>query len=201
MLLYEELLEKLKALQPDVVAIRSYWNNASIPASFRDLDDQVASADFYKQADKDTVLSKHRKLKQLIELFTAVDTGYNNYRDLLEMFKDDETELQAMAGDIRQLCKQVTLCKLALLLTEPYDGNDCFLSVNSGAGGTESQDWAEMLLRMFLRFCEREGFKTEVLDHQSGEGAGIKSATLHIKGQNAYGFLKAEAGIHRLVRI
>jgi peptide chain release factor 2 len=88
-----------------------------------------------------------------------------------------------------------------LLLQEEHDSKDCYLSINAGAGGTESQDWADILLRMYLRFCERNNFKVAIIDHQSGEEAGIKGATLSISGPNAYGILRAEAGIHRLVRI
>ena len=88
-----------------------------------------------------------------------------------------------------------------LLLKNPEDKNACFLSINAGAGGTESQDWASMLLRMYTRFCERERLKTDLIDFQAGEEAGIKSATLYVTGKNAYGLLKAENGVHRLVRI
>jgi peptide chain release factor 2 len=97
--------------------------------------------------------------------------------------------------------KHVTRFKITLLLSDEQDKSNCFLNINSGAGGTESQDWAEILLRMYVRFCEREGFTANILDYQAGEGAGIKSATVFVKGKNAYGLLKNEQGIHRLVRI
>jgi peptide chain release factor 2 len=201
MLLYEELCEKLKAMQPDIAAIRSYWHSAGVPELFKHFDDQVNQAEFYKQTDKEHVLTQHRKLKQIIDQFNTVDQGYTNYTDLLDMFKDDEAELAAIHVDINRLCKNITKCKLALLLTGENDASNCYISINSGAGGTESQDWTEILCRMFLRFCEREGFKVDIIDYQAGEGAGIKSVTLYIRGENAYGFLKAEVGIHRLVRI
>ena len=87
------------------------------------------------------------------------------------------------------------------MLSKPEDSKNCYVTINPGAGGTESQDWASILLRMYLRFCEREGFRVDTIDYQSGDEAGIKSATLAVKGKNAYGFLKAEHGVHRLVRI
>ncbi|HWI41791.1 MAG TPA: peptide chain release factor 2, partial [Verrucomicrobiae bacterium] len=87
------------------------------------------------------------------------------------------------------------------MLSGPHDRSSCFLSINAGAGGTESQDWALMLLRMYLRYCERKGWKTDITDSLDGDVAGIKSATVTVTGENAYGYLKAEAGIHRLVRI
>ncbi len=201
MILYEELHGILHSVAQDIAAIRMYWKESSIITQFNELDVQVSNPDFYKHLSKDTILTKHRKLKTLIEQFNLIDSGYTNYQDLLEMFKEDDNELKAMKADIAKLAKQIIKCKLMLLLTGEHDTSNCYLNINSGAGGTESQDWAEMLTRMFLRFCEREGFKVEVLDHQAGEGAGIKSATLHVRGENAFGFLKAEMGIHRLVRI
>jgi peptide chain release factor 2 len=120
---------------------------------------------------------------------------------LIELFASNDAELDTFKKDIFALCKKVGKFKLALLLNKEEDHYGCFLSINSGAGGTEAQDWAEMLLRMYLRFCEREGLRVDVLDYQDGEGAGIKSATLFIRAKNAYGLLKSEVGIHRLVRI
>jgi peptide chain release factor 2 len=201
MILYEELHEILQSVAQDITAIRAFWKETTLVSQFNEVDAQVNNPEFYKHPNKETILTKQRKLKTLIEQFNIIDAGYTNYQDLLEMFKEDDAELKAMKQDIIKLTKQITKCKLMLLLTGEHDANNCYLSINSGAGGTESQDWAEMLTRMFLRFCEREGFKVEVLDHQAGEGAGIKSATLHVRGENAYGFLKAEMGIHRLVRI
>ncbi|MCL5875426.1 MAG: peptide chain release factor 2, partial [Candidatus Dependentiae bacterium] len=121
--------------------------------------------------------------------------------DLLNLFKDDEEELKKLAQETTLLRKAVIAFKIALLMNEPQDQSNCFLSINSGAGGTESQDWAEILLRMYVRFCEREKLGVEVIDYQGGEEAGIKSATLFIKGKNPYGLLKGEQGVHRLVRI
>ena len=103
--------------------------------------------------------------------------------------------------EIAKLCRTIAKFKLELLINKKEDAGNCYLSINAGAGGTESQDWASMLLRMYIRFCERENFDLQVLDFQSGEEAGIKSATLYIKKRNATGLLKAECGVHRLVRI
>ena len=201
MLLIEELQEKLKSVHEDVLSIRAFWRDAGLAAKFQALDSQVTTEDFYKNPQRDEILTQHRKFKQLLELHQAVDSGYTSCVDLVDLFKDDDQELANLRPDVNRLCKNVAKCKLAFLLSGEHDARNCFISINAGAGGTESQDWAEMLSRMFLRFCEREDFKVEVLDHQAGEGAGIKSAALYIKGENAYGFLKAEAGIHRLVRI
>lgn len=107
---------------------------------------------------------------------------------------DAEAAIKAMSGDVRQR-------QIRTMLSGEADGNDTYLEIHAGAGGTESQDWANMLLRMYTRWAERRGFKVEVLEMQDGEQAGIKSATVLIKGQDAYGWLKTESGVHRLVRI
>jgi len=105
-----------------------------------------------------------------------------------------EAEYTAIDGDYQRM-------RTALLFSGPYDDSDAFVSISAGAGGTEATDWAEMLLRMYLRWCERRGFGTEIVDRLEGEETGIKSATVSVEGRRAYGWLRAEAGVHRLVRI
>ncbi len=144
---------------------------------------------------------------------TALDDGMSGVLRIEQELKDNVEliELGEMEGDqgviadaekaIFALKEESARRQLESLISGEADGFDTFLEVHPGAGGTESQDWAEMLLRMYTRWAERRGFKIDVIDHQNGEQAGIKSATLQIKGHNAYGWLKTEAGVHRLVRI
>ncbi len=113
----------------------------------------------------------------------------------------DEELHDELEKELKNLTKQFNEFELQLLLSEPYDKNNAILELHPGAGGTESQDWGSMLLRMYTRWAERRGFKVETLDYLPGDEAGIKSVTLLIKGHNAYGYLKAEKGVHRLVRI
>ena len=113
----------------------------------------------------------------------------------------DQSIITEAENAIRALKSEIARLQVEALLSGEADGNDCYLEVHSGAGGTESQDWASMLLRMYTRWAERKRMKVEILEYQDGETAGLKSATLHIKGQNAYGWLKTESGVHRLVRI
>ncbi len=200
-MLIDELREQLKAVEPDITAIKTYWSNANIAQTFKGLEDQLNTDDFWKNPDKDTILAAHRNLKHVAETYPQITTRYNDYLELVELFKDNEQELASIKNEIGSLCRAIAKFKIAILLNQEEDHKNCYLTINSGAGGTESQDWAEMLMRMYLRFCEREGFSLAVLDYQPGEGAGMKSATLFVKGDNAYGFLKAEGGIHRLVRI
>jgi len=136
--------------------------------------------------------------------------GWNNCNDLfeeaeilLELAKeeeDEETEAEADAV-IKQLRDQLDKFELECMLSGEHDHTNAMLSINAGAGGTEAQDWTDMLLRMFLRWCEQQKFSTEILDMQPGDEAGVKSVTFMVKGQNVYGFLRSEMGIHRLVRI
>lgn len=142
-----------------------------------------------------------------------LDQALGGYHALAQELADG-TELLTMAeceGDAAMIteAEQALLAlqakaaqrELESLLSGEADGNDCYLEVNAGAGGTEAQDWTEMLLRMYARWAEQHGYKTELLDENGGEEAGLKSATIQIKGQNAYGWLKTESGVHRLVRI
>lgn len=114
---------------------------------------------------------------------------------------EDETTIQQVAEETERLAQALERKEFLLLFSGDYDRSDALLSVHAGAGGTDSQDWAQMLLRMYLRWAERQGFKTEVLDIMHGEEAGIKSATVLVSGEYAYGYLKAEKGVHRLVRL
>ena len=114
--------------------------------------------------------------------------------------EDDETLVEVRRLN-DELEKGVEAAEFQKMLSGPHDRSNCFFSINAGAGGTESQDWAEMLLRMYLRYCERRGWKTDITDYQAGDEAGVKGATFAVTGEYAYGYLKAEIGIHRLVRI
>lgn len=120
--------------------------------------------------------------------------------ELLEIENDSEMEVQ-LEESVTKLNEEVEQLNLLLLLNGPYDKNDCILEVHSGAGGTEACDWAMMLYRMYTRYCEKNNFTYEVIDYQDGEEAGIKSASIRVKGTNAYGYLKNEKGVHRLVRL
>jgi peptide chain release factor 2 len=114
--------------------------------------------------------------------------------------EDDDGTLQAVADDVAALDKQVGEMEFRRMFSNPLDPNNAFIDIQSGSGGTEAQDWAAMLLRMYLRYCERQGFKVEFLEESEGEVAGIKSAALKVSGEYAYGYLRTETGIHRLVR-
>src|SRR5207302_767018 len=140
------------------------------------------------------------------EPLPAAEKQMQDFRVMVELAEaEPETEQlkhrQELDRDFGRFARELDALELAVLLGSPHDKSNCILGINAGAGGTESCDWANMLLRMYQRWCERRGWEIEVTDALAGEVAGIKSATLLIKGENAYGFCKAERGVHRLVRI
>lgn len=142
-------------------------------------------------------------MKKWVEEFQALETKLEEVKTLLELAENEnddslESEIQL---EIDTLGKEIADLEFRNMLSDKDDKCDALLTINSGAGGTEAQDWAEMLLRMYSRYAERKGFRTVLVDRLDGDGAGIKSATLEIKGEYAYGYLKAENGVHRLVRI
>ena len=143
-----------------------------------------------------------KSLKNNINNFDELYNLFNDYKDFAEIYEslnsDDKNELVA---NLQQLNKNLEKLKIHSLLNGETDDSNCFIEIHAGAGGTESQDWAEMLMRMYERFAEKNDYKCSVIDYQKGEEAGIKNATLLISGFKSYGYLKKESGIHRLVRI
>ncbi len=133
---------------------------------------------------------------------TKADADLRDATDLFDMAKeegDDET-IEAIAQDAEEFKKIIEGMEFRRMFNNPMDANNCFIDIQAGAGGTEAQDWASMLLRQYLRYCERKGFKVEILEQSEGEVAGIKTATLKVEGEYAYGHLRTETGVHRLVR-
>ncbi|MEK8131756.1 peptide chain release factor 2 [Paenibacillus filicis] len=196
---------------------RDLQETAKRLAEFRgslDLDLKLEQiADFEEKMSAPDFWDDNEKAQKLIADMNAVKGGVDQFQKLVAEFEDLEVlvELMAeeqddgMAADIESglavLIRKLEAFELQLLLNQPYDRLDAILELHPGAGGTESQDWAEMLLRMYRRWAEKRDFKVEVLDYLPGDEAGVKSVTLSIKGHNAYGYLKAEKGVHRLVRI
>ncbi len=148
-------------------------------------------------------LGKEKKsLEAIVESLTSIGSGLRDASDLLEMAREegDDDTLIAVESDAHELQKQVEGMEFRRMFSNPLDKNSCFIDIQAGAGGTEAQDWASMLLRQYLRYCERKGFKTEILEQSDGDVAGIKTATIKVDGDHAYGFLRTETGVHRLVR-
>jgi len=149
------------------------------------------------------VMRERRRLDEAIGAANAIQRELDDTVELIELgeAEGDEALVDDAIASLEALAERAERDKVAALLAGEADANDSYVEVNAGAGGTESQDWAEMLQRMYSRWAERHGMKVELVDYHAGEQAGIKSATLLIKGENAYGYLKTESGVHRLVRI
>ena len=148
-------------------------------------------------------MQERTSLDGRINAIRHIEKELDDNAELIELgeAEKDQQVISEAENALRELRKEVTAQERAALLSGEADANDCYLEVHAGAGGTESQDWANMLLRMYTRWAERHGFKIEYLEETQGEEAGLKSATIEVKGHNAFGWLKTEAGVHRLVRI
>jgi peptide chain release factor 2 len=149
------------------------------------------------------VMRERRRLDEAIGATRAIEQELNDTLELIEMAEaeGDDAMVNEAVASLAALAERAEKDKVTALLAGEADANDTYIEVNAGAGGTESQDWAEMLQRMYTRWAERHGMKVELVDYHAGEQAGIKSATLLVKGENAYGYAKTESGVHRLVRI
>src|SRR5699024_6183233 len=154
-----------------------------------------------KQAEK--VINETNRLKSYVNEFEELEEQMDNLNVSYELVKEenDRELFEEMEEETEKLQKKISDFELQMLLSEPYDANNAILELHPGAGGTESQDWASILLRMYQRFEDNKHYKVETLNYLPGDEAGVKSVTLLIKGHNAYGYLKAEKGVHRLVRI
>jgi peptide chain release factor 2 len=170
----------------------------------RSLDSEMAQSSFWDNQElARAVIDESNSIKGWLEPWQVLDGRVSDLRALVELLEEeDDAELAAEFGSgVAELAKGVEALELRTMLQGEDDHRDAIITIHPGAGGLESQDWAQMLMRMYTRWAERSGFTVNVLDLQPAEEAGIKSATLEINGESAYGFLKAEGGVHRLVRI
>jgi peptide chain release factor 2 len=168
------------------------------------LEKAASAPEFWGDPDSaQKVLKEQSDLRQSLEQHASLVKELDDFRVLLELAAEheDAETLQEVSNGLRDLTRQVRALELQTILSGEYDKGNAILSINPGAGGTESQDWAQMLLRMYLRWAESRGFKTEIIDLLEAEEAGIKNGTVTVSGPYAYGYLRAEMGVHRLVRI
>ncbi len=149
------------------------------------------------------MFKKKRKLENLLNNFNTLKKEYDDLVNFYDLFKseNDENLKQELSDLLKNTIKLSKDLKISTLLSGEADSNNCYIEINAGAGGTESQDWAQMLLRMYLRWVDAKNFKKNIMDLNNGEEAGIKSVTVKVEGENAFGLLKSESGVHRLVRI
>lgn len=201
---FEEYKQKLTALEPAIEDLGQAYDLDNAADEVEELENRASEPGFWDDMEKSQkVLQRTKALKDKIE-------GYHNLRaqqeDLLTLCElaieaEDESMLEELQTGFDALTDELDRRKLATLLLGEYDANNAILSFHAGAGGTEAQDWCEMLYRMYTRWAERHGFTYKIMDYLEGDDAGLKSASILIEGENAYGFLKSESGVHRLVRI
>ncbi len=167
-------------------------------------EEKMAAPDFWDDNDAaQQIINEMNAVKSSVDQYMKLQQDYDDITVMIELAEEegDESLESDIAASVADLVERLNTFELQLLLNQPYDKMNAILELHPGAGGTESQDWGQMLLRMYTRWAEKRGFKVETLDYLPGDEAGIKSVTLLIKGYNAYGYLKAEKGVHRLVRI
>ncbi|WP_119336123.1 peptide chain release factor 2 [Hydrogenophilus thermoluteolus] len=183
--------------------LRRYLDYADLKRQLEETDLALQDPEVWNDPEKAQALGKQkRQLEALIEPLETTADEAKGLLELLELAREeqDEATLTSIRDDAKRLDDAIAKLELRRMFNDPMDPNNCFIEIQAGAGGTEAQDWASMLLRMYLRYCEQKGFETEILEESEGEVAGIKSATVKVSGDHAYGYLRTETGIHRLVR-
>ncbi|WP_233455659.1 peptide chain release factor 2 [Macrococcoides canis] len=199
-----EIKNTLETLAEKIDSFRGLFDLEEKETNIKEYEEMMADPDFWNDGNRaQDIINKNNALKSVVQEFNTLEEGLENSEVLFEMYKEesDEDTLQELVEQLNTLQQIANDFELKMLLSGEFDANNAILELHPGAGGTESQDWGEMLLRMYQRFADKKGFKVETVDYLPGDEAGIKSVTLLIKGHNAYGYLKAEKGVHRLVRI
>ena len=204
MLQFDEYKVKLNNIKPSLDELSQALD---LPAAERELDmlnSESAAPGFWDDLEKSQKVT--RRMRQLENKLEAQHKREREWDDLMALCEmgnefEDESLVPELEEGFAKLEEEISEAKLATLLTGEYDNSNAILTFHAGAGGTEAQDWAQMLYRMYTRWAERHGFTYQIIDYLDGDEAGIKSATIMIEGENAYGFLKSEHGVHRLVRV
>lgn len=204
MLEFEEQRLRLAGYEPELLDLAEALGLKALQAEVERLEAQSAQPDFWDDVENShKVLQRISQAKNKISAYDALKHKYEDAMTLIEL-ADEENDASLVAEvveNVDEVIREIEDMRLTTLLSGEYDGNNAILTFHAGAGGTEAQDWVQMLHRMYLRYAERKGFKARTIDFLDGEEAGLKSATVVVEGENAYGYLKSEAGVHRLVRV
>ena len=201
---YDAYKQKLLALEPTLKELEQALNIESARKELSELQIETEQEGFWNDVERSQrIAQKIKRLENKIKKYDHLVSDWEDTLTLCEMAQeeDDASQLDEVAQGCETLEKEISERRLAALLTGEYDANNAILTFHAGAGGTEAQDWTEMLYRMYTRWAERHGFTYQLLDYEDGDEAGIKSASILIEGDNAYGYLKSENGVHRLVRV
>ncbi|MBN9427815.1 MAG: peptide chain release factor 2 [Burkholderiales bacterium] len=202
-----ERLNQLESLIGDLRRraneLRGYLDYDTKKTRLEVINRELEAPDIWNDAKYAQELGKEKKmLDGVVERLTDIDTSLGDTAELFQIAnaEDDDDTLQAVEADAHAIEAQVAELEFRRMFSNPADPSPCFIEIQAGAGGTEAQDWASMLLRQYLRYCERKGFKAELLEESPGDVAGLKGATIKVEGEYAYGYLRTETGVHRLVR-
>lgn len=204
MLQFEELKLRLEALRPDIDDYADALGLSQMRSQIQQLENRATEPGFWDDLENSQkVLKQTSDLKAKVEKYEKLDTMYFDALTLIELADEaeDESLFDEALGEVEGVETLLAAARLETLLTGEYDKNNAILTFHAGSGGTEAQDWAQMLYRMYSRWAADHGFNVKEVDYLDGDEAGLKSAVLLIEGENAYGYLKSEAGVHRLVRV
>ncbi len=204
MLEFEEYKARLNAVKPDLDVLRGALKLEAAQKEIEELEAASERDGFWNDVENSQRVQKRLKgLKSKVENYEKLCTAWDDMAVMCEMAieENDDSMLPELQSEFKAFSEKVESTRLSTLLTGEYDANNAILTFHAGAGGTEAQDWASMLYRMYNMWADRHGYKVKVMDYLDGDEAGLKSATIMIEGENAYGFLKSEHGIHRLVRV
>ena len=204
MIEFDEYKVKLNGLKPTLDGLADSLNLGVCKEEWERLQAQIESPGFWDNAVvSQKVMKRSRQLEAKIDRYNKMQESWDDMMTIIEMAQEenDESMLDELKASFGDLEEKMEATRLETLLNGDYDGNNALVSFQAGAGGTEAQDWCQMLYRMYTRWAERHGFTYKILDYLDGDEAGLKSASIMIEGTNAYGFLKSENGVHRLVRV
>ena len=196
--------QKLNDVKPALDALADSLNLEGLKAELERYQAMQEAPGFWDDPEKSQkIVVKSKAAENKLNRYAAMVSSWEDMMTICEMAEeeDDDSMLPELKDGFAALTEEMESCRLETLLTGKYDKNNVLMSFQAGAGGTEAQDWCQMLYRMYTRWAERSGFTYKILDYQEGDEAGIKSASIMIEGENAYGFLKSESGVHRLVRV
>ena len=199
-----EYSELIKELENKLKNIESILKPDELEKRLKEIEEMESDPEFWNDPKKSAKIQKEKNsILRKLEKYKKAKQSLEDNKDMYELasLEEDEETLNEVFKDAETLSKAIRDLEIEVMLSDENDEKNAIVSIHPGAGGTESHDWANMLYRMYLRFAERRGWKIDVLDYQAGEEAGIKDVTFIVKGENAYGYLKAENGIHRLVRV
>lgn len=197
------LLTRLSDLEERTNALRAYLNYEEKKERLDEVERELSEPDVWNDADRAQALGKERSaLEAVVNTIDTLDQGVTDSRDLIDMAveENDEESIAEVEAEVASLDEHLSVLEFRRMFSGDMDENNAYLDIQSGSGGTEAQDWAEMVLRMYLRWGEDKGFKTTLEEASAGDVAGIKSATIRFEGEYAFGWLRTETGVHRLVR-